>query len=676
MLRVFFAAAALLAVNAAAPLLALVSAANGTYSLSIDGELWYTSGPSSVCVGGKSEALIYASQAPASGVDSLGAWTGTAMSFSSAASAVPVVLTLRAWPALAGASAATVAFPAGVDTSSCSGVGPLSTAMPAWNVAAGAPGSDLAALTWSGTAVATTSVATGLAALDPKGLDSGPIVSWPRAAPLLPSTPSLSWSTLDSHKVVTQAVSTPPVPSAPFNVSALWSASRNDQVACASALCLADQQPQGDYAVQRVEGYALALTAADAARGAACVNGADVKVAPLEFRWSQAHGDNWVGLTAAAAPDASYSFTGANGAVLAQAGVAGTAPLSAFTKNYGSRTDWAAVASPAGLAWAAANNYTKVLDIGWVFVELPTMCAAATTAATTAAATDATRAASAAALNAPAAPAVYAHGLTSAVPSIPVAWNYSILFTAAYGGPTAVTYAHGANLQAYYNTTRLPSVTLSDVGYYTDDGAYYYVWEAFSIPARPWAAEDGLLLIKEDLYAKGVPIAYMQLDDWWYSGYFYFGNVKVVEDWRASNASRLFPNGLAAFADNLALPLQLYTPFWADDCVQCEGYNFTESTVFAKTKLPAPNAARAFFDAYFDLGNEQTHDRMKAFELDFLDSNFKGSASMFESVGAATQWYAALGDAALARGVALQLCLPSVTDILEALAHPAMVQAR
>jgi len=31
--------------------------------------------------------------------------------------------------------------------------------------------------------------------------------------------------------------------------------------------------------------------------------------------------------------------------------------------------------------------------------------------------------------------------------------------------------------------------------YYTDDGAYYYVWEAFGIPARPWPAEDGLVRV-------------------------------------------------------------------------------------------------------------------------------------------------------------------------------------
>ena len=35
------------------------------------------------------------------------------------------------------------------------------------------------------------------------------------------------------------------------------------------------------------------------------------------------------------------------------------------------------------------------------------------------------------------------------------------------------------------------------------------------IPKRPWPAEVGLVLVKEALYEMGVPVAYMQLDDWW-----------------------------------------------------------------------------------------------------------------------------------------------------------------
>ena len=61
---------------------------------------------------------------------------------------------------------------------------------------------------------------------------------------------------------------------------------------------------------------------------------------------------------------------------------------------------------------------------------------------------------------------------------------------------------------------------------HADDGAYYYVWGGGGkypphdpelspwIPARPWPAEEGLVIVKEALYAMGVPVAYLQLDDW------------------------------------------------------------------------------------------------------------------------------------------------------------------
>lgn len=150
--------------------------------------------------------------------------------------------------------------------------------------------------------------------------------------------------------------------------------------------------------------------------------------------------------------------------------------------------------------------------------------------------------------------------------------------------------------------------------------------------------------------------------------------MKSVTDWHASNASRLFPNGLPAFADTLDLPLQLYTPFWADNFQT--PYNMTESTVFKGTKLVVPSDSYAFFSDLFDLGNEQTGHRFKAYEIDFLDSNFQGSASMFEDVHAADTWYEGMARAALERGIAIQYCLPSATDIMQALGLPAVVQAR
>jgi hypothetical protein len=276
-------------------------------------------------------------------------------------------------------------------------------------------------------------------------------------------------------------------------------------------------------------------------------------MAPMTFAWSNAEVDNWVG-TNATLPDASYSSMGGNGLVVAEAGVPGTVPLQAracrdrcngrrvprpslasivthcstldfflhtlqvYSRKYSTQhTDWAAVASTAGLAWAQSNGYTFQYSTGYVWTQQPVLDAAATTSS-------------------------YDFGLSAAIPVIPPQWSYSVLLSASYGGVTAGTYAHGAALQSYYSTYRLPSQTLSHVGYYTDDGAYYYVWTHWLPENRPWPAEVrlgtpsdlgrllvhlvvcslhrramvqvGMVLVKENLWEAGVPIAYMQLDDW------------------------------------------------------------------------------------------------------------------------------------------------------------------
>lgn len=281
----------------------------------------------------------------------------------------------------------------------------------------------------------------------------------------------------------------------------------------------------------------------------------------------------------------------------------------------------------------------------------------------------------------------YSMGIAAAIPSLPAGFSHSILFTVAAGGATAGTYFWGELIQRYHGmsaSARLPSVTLSNVGYYTDDGAYYYVWGGNVngsdpqlsgwIPRRPWPAEEGLLLVAQTLRKQGVPIGYMQLDDWWYSGRFFFGNVKAVADWHASNSSGLFPHGLPAFAEKLGLPLQLYTPFF--DNSFATPYRTFESSAFGGTKLPVPDDSYAFFSDLFDLGKQMTGGRFDIYEIDFLDANFAGCVACFADTTAAERWYAGMARAALERNISIQYCLPSATDMLASLAFPAVVQAR
>ena len=57
----------------------------------------------------------------------------------------------------------------------------------------------------------------------------------------------------------------------------------------------------------------------------------------------------------------------------------------------------------------------------------------------------------------------------------------------------------------------------------------------------------------------------------------------------------------------------------------------TPSTQFSGTKLVTPADSHAFFADLFDLGANLTGGRFSTYEIDFLDANFAGSASMFET---------------------------------------------
>ena len=427
---------------------------DGSYSVLVDSapafsSPSFTTAPPLLCVGGVFEPLALVGQAPASGVDPLGAWVGTAVTLKSITTSTPVVHTFRAYAARPSLLTSSAAFPAGVPGGgpSCgASAAEVRTAFPQFNTSdAMAP--TLGFFSWRNSVLSELPAAVGLAQLNQNSLDSGPVVAFFNGRPGVPH-PGIVWSTLSSHKVVTQATAAGAQGATPAPLTALWSAQRAEQVACLSAACAQDQVANGAYVAARVEGYGFSALGGDAPAGAACANGATFAVAKLSFAWSASLQDNFVGNASSAPPDASYAVMGDDGWVVAAAGVQGTVPLFAVRRAYNStHTDWAAVASPAGRAWAAQNNYTTQFTIGYVFSAEPAPCAAGGGGGGT-----------------------YTAGLSAAVPEIPAGWSYSHIFSVADGGPTAAVYAWGDAIQAYSGTARLPSVTLSDLGYYTDDG--------------------------------------------------------------------------------------------------------------------------------------------------------------------------------------------------------------
>ncbi len=134
----------------------------------------------------------------------------------------------------------------------------------------------------------------------------------------------------------------------------LFSSSRAEQVLCMTIDCLSTQEPEGNYVQQRIEGTGLAASDIDY-----IVDGSPIPMATLWLHWSFTHTDNIVS-TNATAPDASYTFSLANGFVFTRP-VPGSQPLQLwFKRGTGAAWDYASVASAEGLAWVHAQGYTLV----------------------------------------------------------------------------------------------------------------------------------------------------------------------------------------------------------------------------------------------------------------------------------------------------------------------------
>ncbi len=155
-------------------------------------------------------------------------------------------------------------------------------------------------------------------------------------------------------------------------------------------------------------------------------------------------------------------------------------------------------------------------------------------------------------------------GIDPAVTDLPAGFSHRTALVAA-PGINATYGVWGGLLTNLSGKTRIASDAtpyLEHLGYWTDIGAYYFYNYDTSIgyPATLTAVRDYFTQI-------GVPLAYMQLDSWWYpKGADQLWSYRTEPGDGAylyEAAPALFPEGLAAFQQSLGLPLVTHAR-WID----------------------------------------------------------------------------------------------------------------
>jgi hypothetical protein len=271
-----------------------------------------------------------------------------------------------------------------------------------------------------------------------------------------------------------------------------------------------------------------------------------------------------------------------------------------------------------------------------------------------------------------AADADWVAGVSGEVKFVPTGFSHETMLFAG-DGVTDTVLGWGALMRAALNTSKVPDLVTQKVGYWTDNGAFYY-GKAYQPKKGPTynydlscCTKSKLLAAHADLAADGLPMSYLQLDDWWYSGakpaQGGVRGVKCVDKWQLPENT--YPGGLDALRGDYGAPFLLYGPYF------CTKNQWNQTLVPAGGSAGVPGGGRAASAAFYEevFAYALAHGGF-AYEVDFMNELYLSIPEFRTVLDAATEWQAGMNDAAGATGLTVQFCMMHPSDLLSTLQFP------
>lgn len=252
------------------------------------------------------------------------------------------------------------------------------------------------------------------------------------------------------------------------------------------------------------------------------------------------------------------------------------------------------------------------------------------------------------------------YGVMGSITSIPANYNHSMIIFYSSKGINQGMREWGQLMQKAYNRTneyRLNDLTINYLGYYTDNGGYYYYNTELGIDY-----ERTMVNVHHDIK---LPFHYIQLDSWWY----YKGVGDGVSEYTAMR--HIFPDGLTTLHHRLDdIPLAAHNRYWAFDNVYKSKYAFA---LDEKNEKALPMGNDSFWLDLFT----QTHDwGLVTYEQDWMNRQTCDFAPLRTDIQLGHQWLTSMGAAAEQVGMNLQYCMSLSRHILSALEIPRVTHAR
>ena len=233
------------------------------------------------------------------------------------------------------------------------------------------------------------------------------------------------------------------------------------------------------------------------------------------------------------------------------------------------------------------------------------------------------------------------------------------------GGPNSALEAYGAALLREYEKEPLAPDSyyfLKYIGYWTDNGAYYYYRTE-----EDKNYETTLLDMREYLKEENIPLKYFQMDSWWYPKSDKDNGVMVWEP-----KEEMFPDGFAAFQRKLGLPLTFHNRYFAVDTPYQERFEFVkdyrnpgpgEGAKGAKGDLKGVHPVT---DEIFELWADQVEPWGGVmYEQDWLGTQVDRVGQLRSDPDLADKWMTDMAVAMDAKDFDIQYCMPTMGFYLE-----------
>jgi len=266
--------------------------------------------------------------------------------------------------------------------------------------------------------------------------------------------------------------------------------------------------------------------------------------------------------------------------------------------------------------------------------------------------------------------ASWAPGIAGTAQSLPAKFSHSFIVVVG-NGITDTVYKWGQILQKAYKAYKIEDLTLTHIGYQTDNGAQYCFCRS--------DCNNVLLNVTSTLSKQGIQLGYLSFQGAGASS----SNGKApwcVSKWGVDGGlGHNYPMDLKSFHDQIQLPLQLYAPYFCNDTI----YNTTFPMVESDPSLPkcgdfdfkdpAPEVSRKFYDWFFAKGEAVG---MFSYEPDFMNQNYNCMPAFQGDISSGAKWSDGMAGAALAKNITVQWCYATPSWVMQALNYPAVTNFR